>query len=166
MALDGLFSGTALQPVDEQGGLVLPGFVLDALARRRADRRVFFAPHEVDRCISSYDGAHAAWLHAEVERQRLRGEERGEAPDVHHRRARRTFGAAEAAQYDEGGRVVLPVRIRARSRIARAALVVGTGSSFEIWDPETARAAGDEELKSLAEHALAAGIGDDGEVER
>jgi hypothetical protein len=43
---------------------------------------------------------------------------------------------------------------RRRGRIGAAALVVGTGGSFEIWNPEIARDSGDGELKRLAMFVL------------
>lgn len=155
MALESLFSGAALQGVDADGGMVLPSFVLRTLARRSEAQRVLFGPHEVDPCMSGYDESYAAWLYAEVERRRLREESLGLGPADHHRRARRTFGAVEAASYDAHGRVTLPPMMRRRSRIHGAALVVGTGGSFEIWNPDVAREAGDEELRALAAFALA-----------
>ncbi len=154
MAFESLFSGAALQAVDAGGGMQLPPFVLNALARRSEDRRVLFSPHEMDPCMSGYDPGHEAWLFAEAERRRLREEALGLAPSVHHRRVRRTFGAAESADVDEAGRVVLPPMIRRRSAIEDSALVIGTGGGFEIWNPRIARGAGDEEVRRLAEFAL------------
>ena len=155
MALDSLFSGAAVQAVDADGGMVLPPFVLRALARRSEERRVLFGPHEVDPCMSGYDQGYETFLYAEMERRRLREESLGLGPADHHRRARRLFGAVETASYDAKGRVVLPAMMRRRSRIHGAALVVGTGGSFEIWNPEIARETGDEALKELAAFALA-----------
>ena len=154
MAIESLFHGAALQAVDGDGALQLPPFVLSALARRTEARRLLFSPHELDPCMSGYDEGHAARLYDDIERRRLRDEDWGLAAERHHRRARRTFGAAEAASYDEAGRVVLPAMLRRRSGIGAAALVVGTGAAFEIWNPETARDCGDEELKALADFAL------------
>jgi MraZ protein len=156
MALESLFSGHALQALDGDGGVVLPAFVLSALARRSQSRRVLFAPHEVDPCMTGQDEGHAAWLFGEAERRRLREEDYGIAPAGHYRRARRTFGAAEAASYDARGRIVLPEVVRRRARLDGAALIVGTGGSFEIWNPEIARESGDDELAELAAFAIAA----------
>ena len=155
MAFESLFSGAALQAVDAGGGMQLPPFVLRALARRTDDRRVLFSPHEVDPCMSGYDPGHEAWLFAEVERRRLREEALGLARADHHRRARRTFGAVQSADFDSRGRIVLPPMVRQRGRIGEAALVIGTGGSFEIWNPEIAREAGDEEVRRLAAFAAA-----------
>lgn len=153
MALASLFSGIALQAVDAGGGMILPLFILRALLRRSEARRVLFGPHEADPCATGYDEGYQAWLYAEVERRRLRDETLGLAPAQHHMRIRRAFGAVEAADVDSRGRIVLPPMTRRRIRVGDAALVVGTGGSFEIWNPEIARAAGDGELRELAAFA-------------
>ena len=157
MALESLFSGTALQAVDAHGGMQLPAFVLRTLARRSESRRLLFSPHEVDPCMTGYDAAFEAWLFADAERRRLRDESLGLGASEHHQRARRTFGAVESASFDEAGRLVLPPMTRRRGRVADAALVIGTGGSFEIWNPDIARAAGDDELRQLADFVLAGG---------
>jgi MraZ protein len=157
MGLESLFSGNALQAVDGEGAMLLPAFVLRALSRRSESRRVMFSPHELDPCINGYDEGHADWLFVETERRRLRDESLGLAADEHHRRARRAFGAAESAPFDARGRIVLPPAVRRRARLDGAALIVGTGGSFEIWNPDIARTSGDDELSRLAADALAAG---------
>jgi hypothetical protein len=46
--------------------------------------------------------------------------------------------------------------VRRRARLHDKALIVGTGGSFEIWNPDVARASGDGELEQLAAFALEA----------
>lgn len=154
MGLESLFSGNALQAVDGRGLIVLPPFVLRTLARRTETRRLLFSPHESDPCMTGYDEPFTHWLFAEAERRRLRDETLGLTADRHHVRVRRQFGAAAPAEIDSRGRVLLPAMMRARAGIGAAALVVGTGGSFEIWDPGTARGAGDPELRQLADFFL------------
>lgn len=156
MGLESLFSGHAMQAVDAEGGILLPPFVLSALARRTQSRRVLFAPHESDPCLTGQDEGHAASLYVESERRRLRDEALGAPAQGHHRRVRRTFGAAEAATYDARGRIVLPEAVRRRANLKDKALIVGTGGSFEIWNPDVARESGDDELEQLVAFALAA----------
>ena len=157
MAFDSLFSGTATQVVDADGGMQLPHFILSTLTRRSESRRILFGPHEVDPCMSGYDERYAAWLHAELERLRLRDEALGTDQAGHHARTRRAFGAVETASYDDNGRVTLPPMMRRRTRIGEAALVIGAGGRFEIWNPEIARTSGDDELRQLAAFALGDG---------
>jgi len=157
MEPDALFSGNALRAVDADGVTMLPDFVLRALAGRGIDPTLLFAGHECDPCISGYDEAYQSELHAEIRRRQLRDEAHGVAPADHHRRARRTFGSIERARYDAGGRVTLPPRMRRKGRIGDRALFIGTGDNFEVWNPDLAREAADEDVRELAEFALSPG---------
>lgn len=154
MAVDALYSGSALRAVSADGRTRLPDFVRRTIERRADAALVVFGPHEADPCISGYDEGREAALHAELERRRLRDEESGDRAS-HHGRARRVFGAAERAGFDAQGRVTLPPMARRKGRIADLALFVGTGGSFEIWNPHLAREAPDAALRELAEYALA-----------
>lgn len=154
MAFDLLFSGSAIRPVDGEGRLVLPGFVLWTLRRRFPCGRLVLGIHEVDPCITGHDEAYGATLYAEVERRRLQEELFGIAATAHHSRTRRLFGAVEHAGVDEAGSVRLPPMMRRRSDIGARALFVGTGPGFEIWDPARARASPDAGLRELTEEIL------------
>lgn len=154
MVVDALYSGCALRAVTADGRTRLPDFVRRTIERRAEAALVVFGPHEADPCIDAYDERREAALHAELERRRLRDEEGGDRT-AHHGRARRVFGAAERARFDAQGRVTLPPLARRKGRIADLALFVGTGGSFEIWNPHVAREAPDEALRELAEFALA-----------
>lgn len=154
MEADSLFSGNALRAVDADGVTTLPGFVLRALEGRGVGPTLVFARHESDPCISGYDEGYQSVLHAEVRRRQLRDEAQGLGPAAHHKRARRTFGLVERARYDAGGRVTLPPGMRRRGRIGDRALFIGTGGNFEVWSPELAREAEDDDVRELAEFAL------------
>lgn len=154
MAIEHVFSGNALCPVAADGGTILPHFIIETLYRRGGGRRLLFGAHEDDPCINGYDEAHQSRLQEDVERRRLTDEMRGVSPELHHRRARRVFGSVEGADIGEGGQTVLPTWARRRGRIGDRALFVGTGASFEVWDPETALAAGGEEMRELLELVL------------
>ncbi len=156
--IENLFSGNALLPVDGEGRTILPGFVLAVLDRRRAGARLVFGAHEEDPCISGYDEGYQAVLHAEMERRRLRDEAEGVPAAAHHSRARRLFGAVERASYDAGGRITLPPMMRLKSRIGERALFIGTGGSFEVWNPDLACAAGDPEVRELAAFVCSANV--------
>lgn len=164
--IENLFSGNALLPVDAEGRTTLPPFVLAVLDRRRAGARLLFGAHEQDPCISGYDEGYQTVLHAEMERRRLRDEAEGVPAAAHHSRARRLFGAVERASYDSGGRITLPPLMRLKGRIGERALFVGAGGSFELWDPDLACAAGDPEIRELAQFVCSADITDrESEVE-
>ena len=153
MAIDSFFSGSALRAVDADGGTILPPFVLRVFERRGSPSRAVLGPHEADPCISGYDEGSEVSLFAEMERRRLREDGEGLGFAAHHARARRAFGAVERADFDGSGRMVLPPMARRRSRIGSVALFVGVGGSFELWDPQVARASGDETLRQLLELA-------------
>jgi MraZ protein len=157
MATGHFFRGSALAAVGRKGEVALPPFILGTIAKRSDSRSVVVAPHETDPCLAAYDPGEEASVDAELERLRLRGEALGEAPDAHHSRARRAFGLAETAPCDPAGRIVLPPLMRRKGRIDGLALFVGTGTSFEIWNPDVARTAGDEALRELAEFRLSEG---------
>jgi len=152
--MEPLFSGSGLSAVDAAGRTRLPSFVREAAIGRSGRRRLVFGAHEKDRCISGFDPAHASNLHVELERRRLVEEASGIGADAHHARARRLFGTAEEAEFDADGMIRLPELPRRRGRISGLALFVGTGGTFEIWDPETARESGGEDLRELAEFRL------------
>lgn len=155
MSIGAVFSGNALRTVNGDGRTTLPSFVVETLERRGAGARILFGVHESEPCISGYDEAYQAILHEDEEERRLREEARGLSAHAHHSRARRIFGGVERGLFGESGEVTLPPMVRRRARIGARALFVGTGGSFEIWDPDTALAAGGE-LRELAELVLQA----------
>ena len=154
MKVDQLFSGNGLAAVDGDGRLFLPSFVRTAAERSSDAQAMLIGPHEVYPCLTGYSRGYTPALMAELERRRLRDEALGTAPEAHHRRTHRLFGAPEEAAYDRSGRMALPLFMRRRGRIEGLALFVGAGSTFEIWNPELARDVGDEDLRELAEFRL------------
>jgi MraZ protein len=149
-----IFSGNALGALDEEGRVRLPPFILREIGRLGDGGRVVLSVHEKDPCITGYGPGLRPRLHEELERRRLRDEAMGRPAEDHHARARRTFGLAEEADYDEAGQLVLPPLARRRGGIEREILFIGAGSHFELWDPELALAEGDEELRFVAEYRL------------
>jgi MraZ protein len=155
LRVEPLFSGSGLSAVDAAGRTRLPAFVREAAIGRSGRRRLVFGAHEKDQCIAGFDPGYAAVLHGELERRRLAEEAGGQGTEAHHARARRLFGTAEEAEFDADGMIALPELPRRRGRISGLALFVGTGGTFEIWDPETARESGGEDLRAVAEFRLA-----------
>lgn len=158
-----IFSGNALADVRPDGAVRLPAFVRQALGGEAP--RIVLGPHEDAPCLVGHGVARWPDIAAEIERRRLAGEAAGEAGEAHHRRARRAFGMAEEAGFDRSGRLRLPPLVRRRGGIGRLALFVGTGPSFEIWDPERAGAAEDETLREIAAWRLAERNSNDSEEE-
>ena len=142
--------------VGADGTVPLPSFIADAL-NGAAGRRLIVGAHENDPCLTAYTPAHRRVLLADIERRRLRDEAAGLATGDHHQRARRAFGFVEEAGVDGDGCLALPALMRRKGGIGGSVLFVGTGESFEIWDPQTALAAGDETLREIAACRLGAG---------
>ncbi len=152
MELEHLFNGSALNAVDAKGRLSVPAFIRSVVERRSEARAIILGAHEVDACLTAYDRNYARILYNENERRRLN--EEGDDPQAHFARARRTFGVTEEVPYDTSGRIVLPALMRRKGRIEELALFVGTGGTFEIWNPRLALESGDSDLRELAAYRL------------
>lgn len=147
MEVGPLFGGNAIGAVSAAGRLRLPPFILETLVRRSENRRIVFGAHESEPCLSAYD---PGWRSALVEREDRR----------------RLLGFAEETQFDSSGRVTLPPMMRWKGRIGGLALFVGTGGTFEIWNPDVAREAGGRDLREMAEYRLNEIEGDEREEVR
>ena len=154
MELEHLFNGSALSAVDAKGRLSVPSFIRGVIERRSDAKAVVIGMHEASPCLNAYDRGYARILYAENERRRLAEENAGGDLSAHHARARRTFGLTEDVPYDTSGRIILPPMMRRKGRIEDLALFVGTGGTFEIWNPQLALESGDEELRDLASYRL------------
>ena len=161
MSGSGLFRGTELRRVEPDGRTRLPPFVLRGLGADSGE--LIFGLHEHAPCLSGYEAGYEARLADDLERRRLREEEKGISPEAHEARLRRAFAAASAAEVGEGGDCRLPAMLRRRGGIEELALFIGTGGSFEIWNPSLALEAGDEVLRGLAADMLALGAGEERE---
>jgi MraZ protein len=153
VVVEHLFSGSAVDAVGLDGAVRLPPFILRVVESGAGLGRMMVGAHESDPCLTAWEPRRAPALHAEVERRRLRDEAGGAPAADHHARARRAFGFVEDAIIDKG-RLVIPSMMRRKGRIEGRVLFVGTGSGFEIWNPDVARAAGDSALREIAEYRL------------
>jgi len=149
---DKLFMGSALCTVDQEGGITLPSFVLEPLARRSDDSVILLGGHETDTCLAGYDPPHAALMQEEYRRRRIA--EEASKPGACHARARRLFGLLHTVKLDSNGRIVLPDLLRRRARISDVVLVVGTGESFELWGLNIALYGHDVGMRTLASLSL------------
>lgn len=161
MPISGVYRGAELRQVEADGCTRLPRFVMRALGNEGGE--LILNLHEHAPCLSGYDAAHEADLAVDIERRRVREEEMGVSPEVHEVRLRRAFAAAESAEIAKSGECRLPSWLRRRGRIEGLALFVGTGPSFEIWNPSLALEAGDEVLRGLAAERLAEVAGEERE---
>ena len=135
MALEHLFQGSALNAVDAKGRVSVPAFLRGVIERRGDARTIVLAKHETFPCLSAYDPAYAALKHAKLERLLEKEETNPEALMEYQQRNLMAFAATEEVPYDSSGRVVLPPMMRAKGAIEELALFLGTGETFQIWNP-------------------------------
>lgn len=147
-----LFTGSALCAVSLDGRMTLPAFVRTTLAHRASSRRMLIGIHETDSCLVAFDPGELVELRSDCRRRRIA--EEGSAPHQNHIRLRRIFGFMDEVEVRDSGRFLLPAILRRRTVIGEAVLVIGTGGSFELWDPQTALDAGDPDLCELGAFRL------------
>jgi len=134
--------------------LCIPHFVRTAIERRSGLTEIMLGRHDEDPCLVAYDLPYRGSLHVELQRRRLFEERSGVSAKPHHARMRRIFGTAEQLSYDEDGVLELPPMLRRKAGIGGSALFIGTGETFEIWDPSVAMECGDDDLMDLASEML------------
>lgn len=147
--MDHFYSGNAVSSVTSRGRVRVPRFLRATIERRSGLNEVILGSHDNDPCIVGYDVAYRRSLYADFERRRLIEERSGMSSRPHDARLRRVFGTAEQVSYDAAGGLGLPLFLRRKARIGGSALFIGTGGTFEIWDPEVAIECGDDDLKDL-----------------
>jgi MraZ protein len=143
------FKGNGLSSVDPKGRLSVPAAFRQTIEARGGGKEILVSRHETDPCLVCYDRGYEETLQEDLQRQRRLEQERG-AASGHSRRSRGAFGTADVVGWDSSGRIILPAFLKDRARIDATALFVAFGEGFEIWDPKTALAHDDEELRELA----------------
>jgi MraZ protein len=136
VALDHLFQGSALNAVDGKGRVSIPSFLRTVIERRGDARTVVLAKHENFPCLSAYDPAYAALKHAKLERLLEKEETSPDAELEYQQRNLMAFAATEEVPYDSSGRIVFPPMMRRKGQIGDLALFLGTGETFQIWNPQ------------------------------
>ncbi len=135
MALEHLFQGSALNAVDAKGRVSVPAFLRSVIERRGDAKTNVLAKHEAFACLSAYDPAYAALKHSKLERLLEKEETSPDAQLEYQQRNLMAFAATEEVPYDSSGRIVLPPMMRRKSGIEDVALFLGTGETFQIWNP-------------------------------
>ncbi|RYY26449.1 MAG: hypothetical protein EOP62_09950 [Sphingomonadales bacterium] len=141
------FLGSEICEVGADGSIAIPAFLNEAIASDPAD--ILVAKHESDACLIGYGRDHLARLAERNERRRLDGEARGEDARGHYNRMRRSFALTDRMPRD-AARLTLSAAMRHLGKIGSHALFVGTGDSFEIWNPQIAMQCDDEQFRELA----------------
>ena len=136
MALEHLFQGSALNAVDAKGRVSVPAFLRGVVERRGDARSIVLAKHQSFPCLSAYDPAYAALMHAKLERLLEKEETNAKAQLEYQQRNLMAFAATEEVPYDSSGRIVLPPMMRRNGKIEELALFLGAGETFQIWNPK------------------------------
>ncbi|WP_309610531.1 division/cell wall cluster transcriptional repressor MraZ [Sphingomonas sp.] len=136
MALEHLFQGSALNAVDAKGRVSVPAFLRAVIDRRGDASTIVLAKHDSFPALSAYDPAFAAMRHAKLERLLEKEETSPDAELDYQRRNMMAFAATEETPYDTSGRIVLPPMMRRKGGIEDLALFLGTGETFQIWNPK------------------------------
>ena len=129
-----LFTGHALNAIDAKGRVAISATLRQAVEANGDGRNLIIAKHETDDCLVGYDRGWSALLHARLNRQEDRAEDAGRDYSRHNPN-RRAFGLVEDLPFDASGRFILPPMLRGRARLDDLALFIGTGDTFEIWNP-------------------------------
>jgi MraZ protein len=135
VALEFLFQGSALNAVDAKGRVSVPAFLRSVIERRGDSRSIVLAKHESFPCLSAYDPAYAALKHSKLERLFEKQEADPQAALDYQQRNLMAFAATEEVPYDSSGRIVMPPMMRRKGQVGDLALFLGTGETFQIWNP-------------------------------
>ena len=136
MALEHLFQGSALNAVDAKGRVSIPAFLRGVIERRGDARTIVLAKHDTFPCLDAYDPAHAARMHEKLERLFEKNETAPDALIASQQRNLMAFAATEEVPYDSSGRILMPPMMRMKGKVGDLALFLGTGETFQIWNPE------------------------------
>jgi len=156
VALEHLFQGSALNAVDAKGRVSVPAFLRTVIERRGDSRTIVLAKHEQFQALSAYDPAYAALKHEKLERLLEKQETDPEAQLIYQQRNLMAFAASEEVPYDSSGRILMPPMMRRKGGIQDLALFLGTGETFQIWNPHTFLSDANipEDLKDICRYRL------------
>ncbi len=127
---DNIFTGSCSYSLDAKGRVNVPAKMRKSLAP--ANDRTFIVTRGADPCIVLYP--------VEVWRlivEKLVGLNKRRA--LHRHYTRNLVCYAEAVQYDQQGRIALPVELIKYAGIEKSTVIVGMLDHIEIWDPDHLR---------------------------
>ena len=148
-----IFQGNALSAVDGKSRLSIPAFIRNSLIPAEP-RGIYVGAHSRVPCLTVYGETYSAYLVAEQERVRLKGEDKGADLDLFEDMERGLWGMGEKVNCDAGGRIVLGGLLREEGRIEDMALFIGRGRYAEIWNPKVALEIGGDRLQKIASYYL------------
>jgi MraZ protein len=114
----------------------IPSFLRSVIERRGDAKTIVLAKHQNFPCLSAYDPAYAALKHSKLERLLEKEETGPDAQLEYEQRNLMAFAATEEVPYDSSGRIVFPPMMRRNGQIGELALFLGTGETFQVWNPQ------------------------------
>jgi MraZ protein len=143
------FSSNSVHKVDQKGRVSVPALFRKTLETLDAGGMVILVPgFRHPKAIEGYAPAGFEEIAAKISRMHPASKERKVLEW-------RFTGQAQPMQVDDTGRIVLSPQLKAAASIGKDALFVGSGDSFQIWNPdEHARAIGALEAEAGPEDAL------------
>lgn len=137
----GIYTGTALQLVDDKSRVSIPAKFRDAIIANsdpetlKGGASVRINVHHKYQCLVGYDQARFEEEIARATATSLdRLDENGDPDDS---QLRRLSGGGETIGFDSTGRCVLVGWHKRKANITKHAFFYGSIHYFEIWDPET-----------------------------
>ena len=122
-----MFRGVALLNLDSKGRLAVPAKFRDAIAARCSGHLVITA--DSDRCLLIYP--QPDWEPIEQKLMAL-----SSFNTQIRELQRRLVGYAEDVVMDATGRILVPPALRRFAQLEKAAMLVGQGNKFELWNKD------------------------------
>lgn len=117
-----LFLGEYEHALDDRGRVTLPRKI-----RNEIEDKELILARGYDNCIFGFDKT--SWENEAGKHLNT------PVTDSEGRQVRRyLFAAAQKAQIDKLGRILLPAQLKEYALITREVIVIGAGDHFEIWD--------------------------------
>lgn len=138
----GIYTGTALQLVDDKNRVSIPAKFRDAVIANtdpedlKAGPAVIIGQHPESKCLIAFD---RSWIDNEM----AAAEAAGPSGASRFNTLRAIAGGAEPTGFDSTGRCTLLNWMKEEVGIGRHAFFYGSVNHFEIWDPATLMADGD-----------------------
>lgn len=145
MEIVDFFLGSVLNAVDAKGRVSLPSdfrAVIDRRARTAAaagntldEKTISIGEHEKNGCLQAFDATYAANLFRQLQQRVAAQAADADQMSALDDASADAFGAMQPVSFDSAGRMVLSAQLRATAGIRDLAFFVGSGQTFQIWDP-------------------------------
>jgi MraZ protein len=123
-----MFQGETAITIDDKGRLAIPTASRELVARAGNRLVITYNPYESG-CL---------WLYPEAEWETVRDQVNAlpNAKRVHRNLQLKLVGAATPVELDNNGRVLVPASHRNAAGIDKKAVLLGMGSTFELWSEQ------------------------------